>query len=562
MKRSTNLAASVAITLALICGGAVTGRLLHPGGARPAEAANLVAQPVGPLTPSVVGSGFTYQGRLLNNGVPVSGSYDFTFRLFSQPSGGVPLSGPISVTTVITAGLFTTSLDFGAPAFDGEARFMEVAARQSGGGAYTTLSPRQPIASVPYALYALKARGQKNVVTVAKEGGDHATVTAALAAITDNSPFSRYVIRVAPGVYTETVTMKEYVDIEGSGERNTTIAQVGSALANTGTVVGTNNAQLRSLTVRNTGGNTNAIAVYNNGASPSLAQVTASASGGSNLSSGVYSVGFSASAMTNVTVNASGGGNNWGIRNEDSSPTLSNVTVTTSGSAGSFNYAVLNQDSSPTLSNVTISSLGGQYSIGMGNINSSPTLGNVRIIASGGSSASWGVQNSSSSPSMSNMTINVSGPGDNLGVLIEDSSSPTLSSVTVSVSGGTTNVGVENNAASPTLTNVTISASGSGANYGVRNSNSSSRIQGSAVSASGGSINMGVFNTATTGSHTVKIDNSKITGSSNSIFNGAQFTTRVGASQLEGGPVVPGGGTVSCAGVYDENYVFFASTCP
>lgn len=34
----------------------------------------------------------------------------------------------------------------------------------------------------------------------------------------------------------------------------------------------------------------------------------------------------------------------------------------------------------------------------------------------------------------------------------------------------------------------------------------------------------------------------------------------VGASQLAGGPVNAGDPT--CAGVYDENYAFFASTCP
>ncbi|HUP27523.1 MAG TPA: hypothetical protein VM409_03735, partial [Chloroflexia bacterium] len=42
-------------------------------GSTPASAEGLTAQPAGPLTPSPVGSGFTYQGKLLNNGSPTNG---------------------------------------------------------------------------------------------------------------------------------------------------------------------------------------------------------------------------------------------------------------------------------------------------------------------------------------------------------------------------------------------------------------------------------------------------------------------------------------------------------
>jgi hypothetical protein len=58
----------------------------------------------------------------------------------------------------------------------------------------------------------------------------------------------------------------------------------------------------------------------------------------------------------------------------------------------------------------------------------------------------------------------------------------------------------------------------------------------------------------------VTINNSQITGSTNTIRNDTEFTTRVGASQLAGGSVISG--VVICAGVYDESYTFYASTCP
>jgi hypothetical protein len=58
------------------------------------------------------------------------------------------------------------------------------------------------------------------------------------------------------------------------------------------------------------------------------------------------------------------------------------------------------------------------------------------------------------------------------------------------------------------------------------------------------------------------VNNSQISGGTNTIRNDAEFTTRVGASQLSGGAVSVGGGTLTCAGVYDENYTFYASACP
>ncbi len=55
--------------------------------------------------------------------------------------------------------------------------------------------------------------------------------------------------------------MERYVDIEGSGELNTKITYPGSVSILTGTVVGVNDAELRWLTVENTGG-AYSIAIY------------------------------------------------------------------------------------------------------------------------------------------------------------------------------------------------------------------------------------------------------------------------------------------------------------
>lgn len=106
-----------------------------------------------------LGNAFTYQGRLTDGQAPANGTYDLRFILFDADSGGVQVGSTVEkADVVVTNGLFTTELDFGAPAFDGNARWLEIAIRPGNQtGTYTVLSPRQPITPVPYALYAKAA---------------------------------------------------------------------------------------------------------------------------------------------------------------------------------------------------------------------------------------------------------------------------------------------------------------------------------------------------------------------------------------------------------------------
>jgi hypothetical protein len=64
----------------------------------------------------------------------------------------------------------------------------------------------------------------QQVVTVAKSGGDYATIQGAIDSIGDATTTKRYVVRVMSGVYTEAVTLKDYVDVIGAGRTNTIIA--------------------------------------------------------------------------------------------------------------------------------------------------------------------------------------------------------------------------------------------------------------------------------------------------------------------------------------------------
>jgi hypothetical protein len=105
---------------------------------------------------SPLGTGFTYQGYLAIDGVPVGGNCDFQFSLWDALSSGAQVGSTVSKDSVlVTDGVFSVMLDFGAE-FDGETRWLEAAVRcPAGSGSYTTLSPRQELSAAPYALYSL-----------------------------------------------------------------------------------------------------------------------------------------------------------------------------------------------------------------------------------------------------------------------------------------------------------------------------------------------------------------------------------------------------------------------
>ncbi len=220
------------------------------------------------------------------------------------------------------------------------------------------------------------------------------------------------------------------------------------------------------------------------------------------------------------------------IVNSGASTSILHVTAT--ALAGTFGYAGINNLSSPAMTNVTATASGTISGCGVYNNSSSAIMTNVTATASAGSGSSYGVFNiNSSSPTMVNVTARASGATNtNSGIYVGNSSSPIMTTVTAAASGGTgNNYGLYNDSSSPTMTNVN-------------------------VSAVGGSASFGVFNT----NGTVKISHSIIRGATNTIFN-ASGSTLVGSSQLDGG-AVSNAGTLSCAGLYDENFFFLGNRCP
>ena len=118
-------------------------------------------------------SGFTYQGKLSEGGTPATGNYDLQFALFDSLSGGTQIGATQTVSTVaVSAGIFKVQLDFGASAFPGANRWLEISARVSGVGSFIPLSPRQQITSTPYALRSLNASSADSVPVNALPAGN------------------------------------------------------------------------------------------------------------------------------------------------------------------------------------------------------------------------------------------------------------------------------------------------------------------------------------------------------------------------------------------------------
>jgi hypothetical protein len=251
-------------------------------------------------------------------------------------------------------------------------------------------------------------------VVVAQSGGDFTSVQAALDSITDASAGKHYLVWVGPGTYNERVQMKPFVDIEGAGELATriTVSVGGGFDAGSSVVSGASDAELRHLTVENTGGGGEYVmAIFNGSASPRLSNVTATASGGPDINVGVNNAG-SSPTMTDVTATASGGSAAFGVSNSGgSSPTMTDVTAR--GSGAPYNVGIVNAGSSPTMTDVTATASGGDNARGMENSTSSPKLTNVSATASGGSTENTdtGMLNSfHSSPTIRESVISASGP--------------------------------------------------------------------------------------------------------------------------------------------------------
>jgi len=506
---------------------------------------------VGSNVPSTV----SFQGTVSSNGQAFSGMGNFKFAIVDHagslafwtndgsnlsmapftPTASVPLSVTNGVFSVLLGDITQTGMT--QPLTPNIFNTPDRAVRvwfDDGLHGVQQLSPDAPLASVPFAFNAQTLDGldssafapishthseyltrtladtlydhrPPNMILVAPVRGDFTSIQAAINSVVSPSVSNPYLIVVAPGMYTESITLRPYVDVQGSGANLTTITHDGSAP----TVSGADHSELRSLTVINTGGGDTATGIYNRNAAPSLRDLVVQVSG-SVTNTGIYNL-----AVLTDTI----GQFSDPVRSTE--PALVNSRVAVSGgvaSYGLYNGASIATAVASTQHSVTLSAI----------------VQGSRLDVRGGS-ANYGLY------AISSLTAGGAAIGSTVEVWLEVRDS------TVQATGGTTSMALfethhetigglsDNNTIGTwsTIADSTLSASGAAASYGLYHSSvvtGTERIQHSQIVAS----------TAT------------ITGTGGAAY--------VGASQLSGGPA--GGLTITCAGVYDENYAFFTNTCP
>ncbi|HBL30775.1 MAG TPA: hypothetical protein DD490_28400 [Acidobacteria bacterium] len=319
---------------------------------------------------------------------------------------------------------------------------------------------------------------------------------AALAAIPSPSSTDRWLLKVEPGTYDcqdTYVQMREWVDIEGSGEGQTLITSYGPGPTAylKPTVLGANNAELRELTI---------------GATPNPTPADG-------IQMGIF-LAETSTSLRRLSVNIDAGVNCDGISIRGGSPVVTDVKVRTVCS--NYNYGIINW-----------ATLGGPVG--------SPAIERVSVLAR-------------------NAT-------NNHGIAIRDGMVPSvLQDLRVEASNGTANYGLHIDlTTSATLVvgeSLIEAKTGSGTKYGIylKGGLVSLHLEHSQVKTAGAGTKTGIW---AQGEHTVEVRSSIVTGSANTL--GGTGTFKVGASHLNGGAVAA---PATCAGVYDENYTFYAATCP
>ncbi len=408
------------------------------------------------------------------------------------------------------------------------------------------------------------------VAVVAQSGGDYTNPLTAMNNLTTwcgtPSATNPCLLKIMPGIYnigTNSLQMQSYVDIEGSGENVTKIkGNINSGLY--GVVNGASNAEIRFLTVENTGSN-NSIGFSNyynfNNLNTKMTNITINSTG-SSYSYGINNVS-SSPLMTNVSVNVSGNWYIYGIYSSyNSSPVMTNITVNSTNVAnGSLKTGILNQNSSPVMINVTVNIAGGRENRGISNSGGSPIMMNVQINASSdyygqGGRLSIGVTNNNSNPNMTNVKAAASGGTEAYGVYNDNLSLPAMISVNASASNAiNSSYAIYNFNSSPVIKDGIATASGSNTSIGVYATGYSSPVITNLKTTASGETYLDLIGLKTGINSIVKVDHSEITASKYSIIN--EGTTFIANTKLDGGPI---SGAVKCIGVYNGNYD--PVTCP
>jgi hypothetical protein len=119
------------------------------------------------LTANAQTTSFTFQRTLPGEITPATGTFEMEFRLFDAATDGTQIGATLTVAEVAVKNrAFAVQLDFGAPAFPGADRFVEISVRRASDEPFTVITTRPQILSVPYAIRALSAGTADNALNL------------------------------------------------------------------------------------------------------------------------------------------------------------------------------------------------------------------------------------------------------------------------------------------------------------------------------------------------------------------------------------------------------------
>jgi len=601
MKGQWMIVSSIGVVLALALGG-LTLTNAAPGNTP-------LTQFGGALTPTIV----SYQGRVQVSGAPFTGTGYFKFAIVnyagnttywsndgtssggSEPTNAVPLPVSNGLFTVLlgdtSLGGMTQQLT--ADVFSGYDRYLRVWFRAGSSGAFTRLTPDTPIAAVPYALQAQHAAPPGNVVVVAKSNGDFTSIQAAINSITAASPSNPYLVWVGPGWYNETVTLKPYVHLQGSGQRVTFIQ---AAASNGAVLTLSSDTTVRDLNVSNIGmGATNYGMYGNNVSNVQVSNVYVEAGGGGTTNIAIGLSGDTQVTLENVTAFAGKtGSDNIGLRvaaSPDGGPEVTVHGGTFTGSTGTYAYGIWVDGGSDTfLGAADVRAYGldaSNTNVGLSNSNYPTVLLQGGFFLGSGGQYAYGIENYNGAHlEAEGVTAQAEGGSGRTAALYNHvDSHATLrgGSFTAQAAGGSA-YAIHNFGSNSVLEahDVTALAAGGTYNYGLIGETNTpiTRVYGGTFTGRGGSMAVGIYhanvgettiqNAFTVGENgtanyglsvsagTVRADGCHFKGSTAGVreTGGAVY---LAVSQLDGG-MQRIGGTRTCFQVYNGNYV--AYTCP
>lgn len=299
--------------------------------------------------------------------------------------GDAQIAGPISASKISTIGLDADTID-GKHAADFAAA-LHTHAQSDVSGLADTLAEKSAVTHDHDPRYQQK---YGMVAVVAQTGGDYMDPVTAMSDIATwcGTPSSSNpcLLKLMPGNYNiggGSLHMKQYVDVEGSGENVTRIVGSVEAGANENSLIfGASDSEIRSLTLENSG--SRVWVMKNDNASPKISNVTLVASG--SQSRGMNNLNAAAPLLTNVVIDSSGysealgmanwlgasvemvntkitldGGSCYGVIAADGSIDMKNIEVNTSSCASpDLRFAIYNDSSHPAAISLVNSKVSGK----------------------------------------------------------------------------------------------------------------------------------------------------------------------------------------------------------